>query len=168
MTDNELMTIQELAIAFNVSDRTVRTWIAEIGLEPSELKLNTYGKPTGYYNRKSISDYKDSGLIEQLSEKSKLKFMVGHIELEGTEEQRTAIRHYVDQLQLQLQHKEALLLEEKQYNANVWEIAHKNNNTLIKQVRQDNAVQYERLFEETRRLRKQLGLDEFTGRKISG
>jgi hypothetical protein len=81
------------------------------------------GRPSGLYSGGLVEVYLQKRDAQGLkSEASKLKFMIGHIELEGTEEQRIAIRGYVDALheqvaQLEIKNREQLEFFDTEYTA---------------------------------------------------
>jgi transcriptional antiterminator len=102
--NKEWMTVQQLAEKYAVSTKTIRRWIADAELEPDELVIpKTGGHKVPLYSIDQVDanvHLKEVGELK--SDTSKLKFMIGHVELEGTNEQRKAIRDYVDAIQHQL------------------------------------------------------------------
>lgn len=157
------MTIKELALSKEVSERTIRRYIIACELDPEGYASNMQGIQTPLYDKlkfdTAMSNLSDSQHFSKLSDESKLKFTIGHIELEGTSDQRDALRAYLDNIHSQL-------LDERKYSERVWEIAGENNKKLMKQVINDKAREYEGIFKEVRKLRKQLNLDEWTGNKL--
>jgi hypothetical protein len=122
--EEKLMTVQQLAEKYEVSARTIRRWIADAELDAVELRLPvTGGKPIPLYSGSQMDAHVQSRDAQGLkSETSKLKFMIGHVELEGTEEQRIAIRGYIDGLhaqveQLTTQNREQLEFFDSEYTA---------------------------------------------------
>jgi polyhydroxyalkanoate synthesis regulator phasin len=58
--EEKLMTVQEIAAAKGVSERHVRTWIADCALDPEELRVNSQGgRPSPLYSL-SILEFKSS------------------------------------------------------------------------------------------------------------
>jgi predicted transcriptional regulator len=106
---DKLVSVAEIAEKEGVSEKTVRYWMAEMVFEPEELRINPQGSRTPLYSwtkwELQLPIYREQKVIEKLSDSGKLKFMIGHIELEGTEEQVAAIRGYIDGLRLQLENK---------------------------------------------------------------
>jgi uncharacterized protein YjcR len=98
---SDLMTVKQLAEKYAVSTKTIRRWIADAELEA--VMVSTDSTHTNYYDQTRLDMHVQAGDAEGLkSDTSKLKFMIGHVELEGTNEQRKAIRDYVDAIQHQL------------------------------------------------------------------
>jgi predicted transcriptional regulator len=172
LAENEdLMTVAEIAEAKGTSERTIRRMIAEVDIDPEELKINQQGgRPTPYYKLSildaALSDFKDSKLIEQTSDKTKVKFLIGHVELEGTEEQKKAIRAWIDQKDQQIGQLHHALLEEKNYNEDVWCNARAEVNQLVIEHRKDDVIAYEALLKDYMRLCVELNVDPITRKKI--
>jgi hypothetical protein len=98
--DDELLDREEIQRRLGISKDTFYELRTFGEIEPAELKINTQGSKTPLYSLLSFllqkETYTDKSHIEALSPKSKMKFLIGHVELEGTEEQRTAIRDMID------------------------------------------------------------------------
>jgi hypothetical protein len=100
---DDLLPVQMIATVKGVSQRWVRQQIADFALEPVELReTDAHGSKQAYYSLKeleaAVSGKKDMDAVSQMSDAGKTKFLIGHIELEGTPEQQQAIRLYVDQV----------------------------------------------------------------------
>jgi hypothetical protein len=163
----DLMTNKELAVYYYVAERTIRRWIADADIEPEELRINPQGSKTPLYSQSKLDTYVQLMDTESMkADATKLKFMIGHIELEGTIEQREGIRAFIDNLQKQLAITEQALLEEKAYSDGVWKQAHENNKRVLQQQIDDSSKQYECLLRDLWKCRKRLGLDPFTGNII--
>jgi hypothetical protein len=102
-----LMTVKDLANMQGVSERWIRMQIAELGIEPEVDNNMNYvvhkigpGRPELFYDSdvflQQIEKRSDLKVAKQLSDQGKLKFIIGHIELEGTAEERERIRLAID------------------------------------------------------------------------
>jgi hypothetical protein len=107
MEHDDLMTVAEIAEKKGVSTRWIRAQIADLELDPDGYKKNTGARDTPLYSlsvlEQESSKTQDSKLVSQLSEKSKMKFMIGHVELEGTPEQVQQVRMYIDDQRAQIE-----------------------------------------------------------------
>jgi ribonucleotide monophosphatase NagD (HAD superfamily) len=116
-----LMTIAELAQSENVSTKTLRNWLAECEIDPTGFKKNLTGSDSPIYDVQSVKlkfqAFKDFRLANKMSDQGKLKFMIGHVELEGTSQQRDALRNYVDELYGHIEHQDKKILYLEENNA---------------------------------------------------
>jgi transposase len=160
--NEELMTVQQLAEKYNVSTKTIRRWIADAEIEPAELVIpKAGGHRIPLYSRDQVDTSVHLIETKELkSDTSKLKFMIGHIELEGTEQQRQSIREYIDNMQAQVEESKRLLLEEKAYSADVWRIANKEMERISALLRKDKAKQIEALQKQVIVMKHKLGFDK--------
>jgi hypothetical protein len=105
-----LMTYEELASEYEVTVRAVKRWVADTNIEPVQVVQGTGGRPKVLFDKIQLDEalvaLADLKHVEKLSDTGKIKFMIGHVELEGTSEQRDALRAYIDVLKLNLELKD--------------------------------------------------------------
>jgi phenylalanyl-tRNA synthetase alpha subunit len=166
----KLYTIAELAAYKNVSMRTIRQLIANLDIDPDDYVANTQGSKTPLYTLSKLelqsSSLQDIEAVQKLSDAGKLKFMIGSIELEGTVEQKAKIRAYIDSKDNEIKQLTSKLQDEIEYNNNIWKQSKIELDRVLLGQRKIDAEAYENLFNELRKLRRRLGLDEFTGHKV--
>jgi hypothetical protein len=118
MGKDDLMTVKEIAEAKSISERMVRYNLAETGLEPEMVDSSAHGKPKLFYSLDKYeavtSHLSDQKLISQLSADTQRTVAYGFIERYGTQEERQALRDFIDKQDKLIEYKDKLIKEQQE------------------------------------------------------